>query len=177
MSTPNPPPDESGEQRGAEEAAPQLPASRPRPSSDEVDEALNVIDAELTYRTDAPDTSKGLTVGMIGMAARQVSGPAPSSSEMAGYKAVDPRLPERIMDGVDEERRHRHAMETRVVHADALVSVLGTASGVLFVIVALAIAAYAINQGSAAVAIVAIVGSLSPVAIALINRGRSHDGD
>ncbi|MCA1677650.1 MAG: hypothetical protein LC777_01235 [Actinobacteria bacterium] len=96
---------------------------------------------------------------------------------MAGYQNVDPKLPEQIMDGVDEERRHRHAMESRVINADALVSVLGTAAGVLFVIAALAIAAYAISKGSAVVAIAAIVGSLSPVAIALINRGRSRDGD
>ena len=116
-------------------------------------------------------------MGMVGMAAERISGPAPSASEMAGYQNVDPKLPERIMDGVDEERRHRHAMEKRVIDADALVSVLGTAAGVLFVIVALVIAAFAIAEGSTGVAIVAIVGSLSPVAIALINRGRSRDED
>lgn len=68
-------------------------------------------------------------------------------------------------------------MERRIVNADALVSVLGTAAGVLFVVAALGIAAYALSEGAVGVAIVAIIGSLSPVAIALVNRGQSNDAD
>lgn len=176
MSTPERPGEGAAQEEKQGDGSPQLPEARPRPSSDELDEALEILEAELPYRTDLP-AQTGLSMGIVGMAAQRISGPVPSSGEMAGYKNVDPSLPERIMDGVDEERRHRHAMEKRAVHTDALVSVLGTCAGTLFVLAALAIAVYALSEGFTGVAIVAIIGSLSPVAIALVNRGRSGDGD
>lgn len=157
------PPDEPDGREGADSA----------PSDDELAGALDVVRRELEQpihharKLDEPGLATAIAAEQV------ISGPLPSAAEMAGYQAVDPALPGRIADGADSERSHRHEMETRQSKTEAAVSIVGVTGGLIFVILMVALAAYAVSESRDGLAAAAIIAALAPVAIALINRGRT----
>jgi len=121
-------------------------APRPAPTDDEISSALDVIGRELAARPADPTAgddggpAEVLSDVAIRLATSYTSGPMPSAREMGDYKAVDSALPLRIADAADEERGHRHELETRHSKAEAVTSIAGVFGGISFVVLMLALA-------------------------------------
>lgn len=130
-----------------------------------------VVDAE---RSTAAAPSEGSPADLL-LAAQEIRGPLPSSGEMAGYKAVDPALPGQIVEASGDERAHRHKLENRASKASVWFGAVGHTVGTIFVLGALVLAFYAVQEDAPWVAAGAVLAAVAPIVLAMLARnGDSH---
>lgn len=60
----------------------------------------------------------GRTVELLGMSLKARRAPLPDHQEMAGFKAVQPDLPDRIVTQWERETQHRHDLERQIVRSN-----------------------------------------------------------
>lgn len=75
-------------------------------------------------------------------------GPMPSPETLAEYDQVVPGLAREIVDMAKDEQKHRHAMETVLVHGDRDAVVRGQRFGLAALVLLLAMAGYMVYKGS-----------------------------
>lgn len=92
------------------------------------------------------------------------SGPLPPASELAGYKKVQADAPERIMRMAEEEQKHRHEIDCRMLKAGRAESLLGQVLAFVIVLAFLASAVYLAMQGHEWVS-VTLIGIISALAM------------
>jgi uncharacterized membrane protein len=119
-----------------------------------------------------------------GIQGKFFSGPLPPASELEHYERIKAGLAERIvlmaerqLTMAEEQMKHRHALENKVINTGVRLSYLGLASGFFLGLSGLAAAVYLIQQGKELGGAAAFIGSLATLAGLFIYGKRKQESD
>jgi uncharacterized membrane protein len=113
-----------------------------------------------------PDEQKTILVSEIVEVSESHQGPVPSPRQMAGYKKIDPSIPDRLVAAFERQAEHRQKLEMTVVKDDFRLKSRGQTFAFSMVVVILAFCAFLAVWGSIAAA--ATVATSTIVGIAYV---------
>jgi uncharacterized membrane protein len=102
------------------------------------------------------------------------SGPIPPPELFAGYEKALPGLADRVMSMSESQTAHRIQIETRVVKADSLRSILGLIFAFIIVIVGMILGAYLLYKDKPISGFVAMITPLGVVVGAFLLQNKKN---
>lgn len=100
------------------------------------------------------------------------SGPIPPADELAKYGQIIPNGPDRIVTMAEDQQKHRHKQEDRVIRGNVRSQTLGTIFGFIFGMTGMILGYLLVSNGKDASGLTALIGSMVALIVAFI-RGRS----
>lgn len=85
--------------------------------------------------------------GKIILGVSQFQGPLPPPDILEKYDAIVPGAANRIIEGSEAERKHRHGVENTVVRTESIQRVIGPFYGLVVSLAAMGLAGYALHLG------------------------------
>lgn len=95
------------------------------PPKDGDEEGENLPATVEAILEEIPEERREAALLMISRIVESHSGPVPSAREMARYKAINPKFPERFFKQLEQQSAHRQALERKVVEDDYKVKTRG----------------------------------------------------
>lgn len=142
-------------------------SSTPHNDGDDGEEEVENLPATVgAILEEIPEGRREAARLMISRIVEEHSGPVPSAREMARYKAIDPKFPERFFKQLEQQSAHRQSLERKVVDDDYRVKTRGQhyALASVFLCLGFAVALALIGATTAA----GIVGGVTVVGIVTV---------
>lgn len=143
-----------------------MSSTPPKDGDDEEEEGTNLPATVGAILEEIPEERREAALLMISRIVEQHSGPVPSAREMARYKAINPRFPERFFKQLEQQSAHRQALERKVVDDDYKVKTRGQHYALSSVVLCLGFALALAFVGATTAA--GIVGGTTVVGIVMV---------